>query len=159
MSKKYFKKQLLSHFQTSNDYLKKKHLVSFDTPVLLLASCLFRIVIVVMVKSVFYLEIYQNNIFFILKKLFLISVYQNNFKIYKKIFLTKKKFKNFINTMRCSKRLFDRLSRNKNFPVFEILSKSTGCVYSFPQQHAKQNMEHYFGLKKRQTRYVPLTYI
>ena len=44
-----------------------------------------------MVKSVFYLEIYQNNIFFILKKLFLISVYQNNFKIYKKIFLIKKK--------------------------------------------------------------------
>jgi hypothetical protein len=52
------------------------------------------------------------------------------------------------------------LEGHKNFviPVFEILSKSSGCVYSFPQQHAKQKMEHYFGLKKRQTRYVPLTY-
>jgi hypothetical protein len=32
-------------------------------------------------KYFFFLEMHQNNIFFIFKKLFLILAYQNNFKI------------------------------------------------------------------------------
>ena len=50
-------------------------------------------------QSVFYLEMHQNNIFFILKKLFLISAHQNDLKtqkIYqfeaKKFFFLKKLF-------------------------------------------------------------------
>jgi hypothetical protein len=37
--------------------------------------------VVVVFQSVFYLEIHQNNIFFIFKKLILISAHQNNLKI------------------------------------------------------------------------------
>ena len=37
-------------------------------------------VVVVTFQSIFYLEMHQNNIFFILKKLFLISSHQNNLK-------------------------------------------------------------------------------
>ena len=41
----------------------------------------FESVIAVAFQSVFYSEIYQNNIFFIFKKLFLTSAHQNNLKI------------------------------------------------------------------------------
>jgi hypothetical protein len=37
-------------------------------------------VVAVIFQSVFYLEIYQNNIFFIFKKLFMTSVHQNDLK-------------------------------------------------------------------------------
>jgi hypothetical protein len=40
-------------------------------------------VVVVVFQSAFYLEIHQNNIFFIFKKLILISAHQNNLKISK----------------------------------------------------------------------------
>jgi len=40
---------------------------------------------VVAFQSAFYLEIHQNNIFFIFKKLFLISAHQNNLKTQKYI--------------------------------------------------------------------------
>jgi hypothetical protein len=45
-------------------------------------------VVVVVFQSAFYLEIHQNNIFFIFKKLILISAHQNNiFFIFKKLIL------------------------------------------------------------------------
>jgi hypothetical protein len=37
-------------------------------------------VVAVAFQSIFYLEMHQNNIFFILKKLFLKSAYQNDLK-------------------------------------------------------------------------------
>jgi hypothetical protein len=46
---------------------------------------MFESVFMIAFQSVFHLEMYQNNIFFISFKLFLISVYQNNFKIIKNI--------------------------------------------------------------------------
>jgi len=49
---------------------------------------MFKIIVTVIVQSVFYLKIYQNN-FFIFYKLFLISAHQNNLKILKKLFYTK----------------------------------------------------------------------
>jgi len=45
---------------------------------------------VIVFKIIFYLEIYQNKIFFIFKKLFLKSVHQNNLKILKNINLKQK---------------------------------------------------------------------
>jgi hypothetical protein len=42
-----------------------------------------RSVVAVAFQSVFYLEMHQNNIFFILKKLFLISAHQNDLKTQK----------------------------------------------------------------------------
>ena len=45
---------------------------------------LFRSMVVITFQSVFYLEIYQDNIFFIFKKLFLISTHQNDLKTLKK---------------------------------------------------------------------------
>jgi hypothetical protein len=43
-----------------------------------------------MIVIIFYLEMYQNNIFFIFKKLFLISAHQNNLKTPKNINLKQK---------------------------------------------------------------------
>jgi len=43
----------------------------------------FESVVAVIFQSVFYLEMYQNNIFFIFFKLFLISVHQNDLKTLK----------------------------------------------------------------------------
>jgi hypothetical protein len=43
-----------------------------------------------MIVIVFYLEMYQNNIFFIFKKLFLILTHQNDLKTSKNINLKKK---------------------------------------------------------------------
>jgi hypothetical protein len=54
-------------------------------------------VVAVAFQITFYLEIYQNNIFFIFKKLFLISTHQNDLKtqnIYQ--FEAKKKIKKLI---------------------------------------------------------------
>jgi hypothetical protein len=42
-----------------------------------------RSVVAVAFQSVFYLEMHQNNIFFIFKKLFLISAHQNDLKTQK----------------------------------------------------------------------------
>jgi hypothetical protein len=42
-------------------------------------------VVAVTFQSVFYLEMHQNNIFFIFKKLFLISAHQNDMKTQKNI--------------------------------------------------------------------------
>jgi hypothetical protein len=42
-------------------------------------------------QSAFYLEMHQNNFFFIFKKLFLISTYQNDLKTQKNINLKLKK--------------------------------------------------------------------
>jgi hypothetical protein len=47
------------------------------------------VVVAVAVQSVFYLEMHQNDFFFIFKTLFLKSAHQNNLKILKKK-LTKK---------------------------------------------------------------------
>jgi Na+/proline symporter len=49
-------------------------------------------VVEVAFQSVFYLEMHQNNIFFIFLKLFLILVYQNDFKT-QKIYQFEKKIK------------------------------------------------------------------
>jgi hypothetical protein len=50
-------------------------------------------VIVVAYQITFYLEMHQNNIFFIFKKLFLISAHQNDREIQKNINLKQKKIK------------------------------------------------------------------
>jgi len=44
----------------------------------------FRNVVAVAFQSAFYIEMHQNNIFFILKKLFFISVHLNDLKTPKK---------------------------------------------------------------------------
>jgi hypothetical protein len=48
-------------------------------------STLFGSLVAVIFQSIFYVEIHQNNIFFILKKLFLRSAHQNDPKHTKKI--------------------------------------------------------------------------
>jgi len=45
----------------------------------------FESVIAVVFQNIFYLEMHQNNIFFIFKKLFLISIYENVLKTPKNI--------------------------------------------------------------------------
>jgi hypothetical protein len=57
-------------------------------------ACLFEIMVVVAVQSVFCLETHQNEVFFLFYfKLFLTSTHQNNLKTYKKIILNKKNSK------------------------------------------------------------------
>jgi hypothetical protein len=51
------------------------------------------VVVAVAVQSVFYLEMHQNDFFFIFKTLFLKSAHQNNLKILKKINKKNLKFK------------------------------------------------------------------
>ena len=57
---------------------------------------MFESLVVVAFQNAFYLEMHQNNIFFIFKKLFLTSAHQNYLKTLKNIDLIflKKKFKN-----------------------------------------------------------------
>jgi len=56
----------------------------------------FESLVVVAFQNAFYLEMHQNNIFFIFKKLFLTSAHQNYLKTLKNIDLIflKKNFKN-----------------------------------------------------------------
>jgi hypothetical protein len=56
---------------------------------------MFMSMVMIAVQSIFYLEMYQNNIFFIFKKLLFTSTHQNDLKTYKKI----KFLKNMISTI------------------------------------------------------------
>jgi hypothetical protein len=53
-------------------------------------STLFGSVVAVTFQNIFRIEIYQNNIFFILKNLLLRSAHQNDPKHIKKLFFSKK---------------------------------------------------------------------
>jgi len=71
-------------------------------------------VVTVAVQSIFYLEMYQNNIFFILKKLFLRSTDQNDLKILKKnwqIFFLNLKERGFNHVQMISKSFSSKLTR------------------------------------------------